>query len=126
MNAVVDTSVVIDYLNGVRGAARELERYDGVTISVVTWMEVMVGVREESEEPLVREFLATFGVHGVDSAVADRAVRIRRARRIRLPDAIIEATARERGELLVTRNSRAFPRDDPSVRIPPYRVPPAE
>lgn len=123
MNAVLDTSILIDYLNAVPGAAEELDQYDRITISVVSWIEVMVGVRAGDEERVVRDFLATFEVHAVDPRVAERAVRIRRERRVRVPDSIIEATARERGELLVTRNTKDFPRDDPGVRVPPYRVP---
>lgn len=125
MIAVADTSILIDYLNGVSGAADELARYDSVSISVITWIEVMIGARDAAQQAAVRSFLDTFPLHGVDAAVADRVVSIRRQRRIRVPDAIIEATARERGALLVTRNTKDFPRDDPGVRIPSYRVPPA-
>ena len=47
---------------------------------------------------------------------------IRRRYKIRLPDAVIWATARILGCLLVTRNIRDFPKDDPGVRIP-YKLP---
>ena len=126
MNAIADTSILIDYLNGVSGAAEELARYAEVGISVITWMEVMVGARDAAQEDAIRDFLDTFALHGVDAGIADRAVRIRRDRRVRLPDAIIEATARERGELLVTRNTKDFSRQDPAIRVPGYRVPPAK
>ena len=45
-------------------------------------------------------------------------VQLRRARRLRLPDALIWATDRRRGSLLVTRNTKDFPKDDPGVRVP--------
>ena len=45
-------------------------------------------------------------------------VALRREHRMRLPDAIIWATAQDLGVLLVTRNSRDFPSKDPGVRIP--------
>jgi len=122
MNAVFDTSLLIDYLNRVPGAALEFDRYEQITISVITWIEVMVGVQGAEDERVVREFLGTFEVQDVDEAVAELAAEIRRSRRIRVPDAIIAATARARGELLVTRNTKDFPRDDPGVRIPPYRT----
>jgi hypothetical protein len=47
---------------------------------------------------------------------------IRKKFRIRLPDAIVWATARTNGCLLVTRNARDFPAKEPGVRIP-YSVP---
>lgn len=35
-----------------------------------------------------------------------------------MPDAIIWAAARRQGRLLVARNTRDFPEDDPGVRAP--------
>lgn len=127
MNAVFDTTLLIDYLNGVPQAAAELEHYDRITISVITWIEVMggvrVGVRTVADETVAREFLQTFSVHDVDARIAERAANICRSRAIRVPDAIIQATARELGELLVTRNAKDLPSEDPGIRIP-YRLKP--
>lgn len=83
----------------------------------------MVGVRP-GEETAARGFLTTFNLQGLEAAVAERAVRIRQERRIRLSDAVIEATARARGEQFVARNSKDFPRDHPGIRIPAYRCQP--
>ena len=43
MNAVFDTNIVIDALNGVSEADDEYARYERVLISRITWMEVLVG-----------------------------------------------------------------------------------
>ena len=43
---------------------------------------------------------------------------IRKKTRLKLPDAIILATARVHGLLLVTRNHRDFPKREPDIRIP--------
>jgi predicted nucleic acid-binding protein len=43
---------------------------------------------------------------------------LRREIRLKLPDAIILASARANGLLLVTRNHRDFPRKDSDIRIP--------
>ena len=80
----------------------------------------MVGAKPE-EGPLVRAFLATFELAPVNADVAERAVEIRRGYPIRLPDAIVWASARVANALLVTRNDRDFPADAPGIRIP-YRV----
>jgi predicted nucleic acid-binding protein len=58
----------------------------------------------------------------LDRAIAERAVAIRREKRIRLPDAIIWATAQIHSLLLVSRNTRDFPANDPGVRVP-YLLP---
>ncbi len=68
----------------------------------------MVGATT-ADEPAVRAFLGTFAVVPIDSAVAESAVRLRRDRRLRLPDATIWAKARAHHALLVTRNTEDFP-----------------
>lgn len=120
MKAVIDTNVVVDYLQGVAAARKEIERYRAPSLSVVTWIEVMVGGAGAGEEQALRAFLATFEVLGVTDAVAERAVALRRAHRIRLPDAVIWATAQVHERILVTRNTRDFPAGDPGIRVP-YR-----
>jgi predicted nucleic acid-binding protein len=120
MRAAFDTNILVDYLNGVAGANAELARFDERVISVVTWMEVMVGAAPAEEAP-IRAFLSGFEVVPIDADVADEAVRLRRERRLRLPDAVIWATARTQGALLVTRNTKDFPAGDPGVRVP-YQV----
>ena len=121
VNAVVDTNILIDYLNGSAKAKRELEAFETVYISLISWMEVLVGAAEGDEESEIREFLRRFRIQPVDEGVAERAVEIRRKNKIRLPDAIIWATAQQLGILLVTRNTRDFPRNDPGIRVP-YNV----
>lgn len=118
MNAVFDTTILIDYLNQVPAAADELERYDSITISVITWIEVMAGIRTPDEAAMARTFLETFRIHPVDHETAELAAELRRSQRLRVPDAIIRATARQLGQLLVTRNSKDFPVTDPGIRIP--------
>lgn len=121
MLAVFDTNILVDYLNGIAKAQREIARHRQGAISIISWMEVMVGARDEDDEQILAEFLGGFETLELDRDTAVEAVRLRRTHRMRLPDAIIWATARARGALLVTRNTRDFPRDDPAVRIP-YRL----
>ena len=118
MKAVFDTNILVDYLNGIPQAAEELSRYSRRLISQITWMEVLVGCRDDGEEQLVREFLATFDVVPINAQVAESAVMLRRANRLRLPDAIILATAECSHALLVTRNTKDFPADTPGIRVP--------
>ena len=118
MHAVFDTNVLVDYLNGIEKARAEIGRHREIALSVISWVEVLVGAQDEVEEAVIRGFLGGFEMIDVDPATAAEAVRLRRAHRIRLPDAIIWASARSRGALLVTRNTKDFPRDDPGVRVP--------
>jgi predicted nucleic acid-binding protein len=117
LKALLDTNIIIDYLNGIEAARDEIERYDAVLISTITWMEVMVGANED-EAATIKSFLAQFVQLPLTADIAERAVLIRRQTRMRLPDAIIWASAKSENALLVSRNSKDFPPDAPGVRMP--------
>jgi predicted nucleic acid-binding protein len=120
VKALFDTNILIDYLNGVAQAGIELQRYDQRAISVISWMEVMVGAPANLVEG-TRRFLDGFDLVALDNSIAERAVELRRTHRIKLPDAVIWATADSGSMLLVTRNTKDFPADMPGVRTP-YRL----
>jgi predicted nucleic acid-binding protein len=58
-------------------------------------MEVLAGADDAEEEAIIREFLSRFKVQPLEKAVAERAIKIRRQQKLKLPDAIIWATAKE-------------------------------
>src|SRR5271167_2816434 len=103
MPELFDTNILIDHLNGVAKATRELRRSADPAISMITWIEVMTGAATPDEEAILRAFLANFACLPVTPAVADRAAANRRQKRIKLPDAIILATAETANRQLVTR-----------------------
>jgi predicted nucleic acid-binding protein len=117
VKALFDTNILIDYLNAIPEAAAELQLYEDRAISIITWMEVMVGA-EDRLSKATRAFLDGFTTVELRSDVADKAVQLRRSHRIKLPDAIIWATALVDGRLLVTRNTKDFPSASPGIRTP--------
>ncbi len=118
MKALFDTNILIDYLNGVEAAKTEMDRPADRLVSIITWMEVLAGARDDEQEDVIEMFLRDFRIVEVTRRVARAVVEIRRARRIRLPDAIVWASARAESALLVTRNTKDFPKDDPGLRVP--------
>ena len=120
VKALFDTNILVDYLNAVPQARTELRRYEAKAVSIVTWMEVMVGATEDVEDA-TRSFFNSFDIIALDEAIAERAVNLRRSHHIKLPDAIIWATAQVHAMLLVTRNTRDFAVGDPGIRMP-YRL----
>jgi predicted nucleic acid-binding protein len=118
MKALFDTNILIDYLKGLEAAKVEIDRHDRRLVSIVTWMEVLAGARTDAETDVIDMFLRDFHVIDVTRRIARDAVDIRRAERVRLPDALIWATARAESALLITRNTKDFPADAPGVRIP--------
>lgn len=59
VKVVLDTNILIDFLGGVQQARDEIARHSEPAISVMSWMEVLVGVDPASSEP-TRLFLDSF------------------------------------------------------------------
>jgi hypothetical protein len=117
VRAVIDTNILVDYLRGFAHARAELALYQSPAISVISWMEVVAGTTAQTEGT-VRAFLQSFDLLEIDAKTAEAAVILRNTKRIKLPDAIIWATAQAHQCLLVTRNTRDFDRNEPGVRVP--------
>jgi predicted nucleic acid-binding protein len=115
-----DTNILIDYLNGIKPAKKEIEKYSQRCISQITWMEVMVGATEVTEN-LLHGFLLGFERLTINDDIAAQAVKLRQNYRIKLPDAIVWATAQLNGCVLITRNTKNFPAHQAGVHIP-YRL----
>jgi hypothetical protein len=115
--ALFDTNILIDYLRGIAQARAVCDQHSDRAVSIITWMEVMAGSTADNEAD-ARACLLNFYTLPLTAEVSERAFLIRRAGRVKLPDAIIQATAEGSGRLLITRNSRDFPAGTPGVRIP--------
>jgi predicted nucleic acid-binding protein len=121
VKAVLDTNILIDLLNGRVEANNEAGRYSGLAISRISWIEVLAGVRNAEDEDRVENLLGFFEMIELDEPVAREAIKLTQQHRVKLPDAIIWASAKLRDSLLVTRNSRDFPIGDPGIRVP-YQI----
>jgi predicted nucleic acid-binding protein len=120
LNALIDSDVLLDFLDGFPAAAEEISRYRGRSISIISWMELMAGAKTSTDEELRRQFLTHFQVLPLTTRIAEEAVALRRQHRLKLPDAIIWATAITENCLLISRNRKDFPANQPGVRFP-YR-----
>jgi predicted nucleic acid-binding protein len=102
LEAVFDTTTLIDYLMGRPEAQQEFDRYSRRGISIITWTELQIGCRNEEEADVIDLFLREFRVIEINRQIAERAVELRRSSKLRLPDAIIVATAQLESVPLVT------------------------
>jgi predicted nucleic acid-binding protein len=118
VNALFDTNILVDCIYGVASAVEELGRYEKVAVSRIIWIEFLTGARTAEVEARRRSLLDDFELLEIDDAVSQETILIRQHTRLKLPDAIILATARVHGLLLVTRNSRDFSHREPDIRIP--------
>ena len=101
-DVLIDTDVFIDHLRG------EVELKPGrnrLHYSVITRAELFAG---NSATDLISQLLAPFREVTVDRSVAERAGRVVREFELRMPDALIAATALETRLTLMTRNRKDF------------------
>ena len=113
MRTVFDSNILIYHLNGKLNRAAEMLMQQAIEetayISTITRIEVL-GWPEQSEASFHRceELLDQFIEQPLTDNIVDRCVALRRQRRIRIPDAIIAATALSLNLPLVTRNEDDF------------------
>src|SRR5207248_6527136 len=106
MTALLDTNVVLYLLGGRLAAPLPPGDYD---VSVITEMELLAWpTLTGAEEQKMRELLSRVTLCELTPAIRARAVKPRRIERLRLPDAIICATALEHGVELWT-NDASWP-----------------
>lgn len=111
---LVDTDVLVEYL---RGREKAIEYLEGLAadlnVSVISVAELFAGVRGDEEERRLQQFLLALTVLPVTEKVARMGGLYRRDYRpshgTGLADALIAATAEERGLSLVTFNRCHFP-----------------
>ncbi|HQR82211.1 MAG TPA: type II toxin-antitoxin system VapC family toxin [Thiotrichales bacterium] len=93
---------------------------DGETyaVSVVTYMEVMgYPFESQEEENLILSLFSHFHIIMVDAAIANRVIALRKEYKIKLPDAIICATALTHQAQLFTNDTRLRQIKGLSVKI---------
>jgi len=94
---LLDTNAIIYLLAGNKGIGDLLKSAEWVGISVISWIEFMAftGLRKRDEQ-LFAEFLkriVIIGIPAIDDQLVNRIIVLRKKYAIKIPDAIIGATA---------------------------------
>ena len=74
-STLVDTQLLLDYLQGDKRARKALEACPHRSISVVSWLELMALCPPEVADP-TRGFLRTFERLSISEGIADEALRL--------------------------------------------------
>ena len=120
MSAVFDTSLVIDYLRGVKRAQEAFAQFPDRAITVGTWVAVMKAAPQRFE-PQTREFLRGFERLAINEAIADRALAlIQQHPRLDIRHAIPWATAQVNTSIYVSVDFPRVAAEDSTVYVP-YR-----
>ena len=111
---LVDTDVLIWHLRGLPKATRKLDALDRLTISAVTYLELLQGFRNRAEMVAVQKSLAMRNTNRLPLTplVTERAIGLMEtltlSHGLQLGDALIAATALEHGLTVLTANAKHF------------------
>ena len=111
---LIDTDVLIWLFRGRESARRALVGVDKVTLSAVTYMELVQGMRDKAELRLLRRTIheRSWTVLPLDENIGHRAIvyveNYSLSHGIGLADALIAASAVESGAPLMTANAKRF------------------
>lgn len=115
MDYLLDTNFIINYFKGIfEGNARQFADAiinDTIYISVITRIELL-GWKSivAKDEKVIKEFISDSTVFSLEESIIERTISLRKTIRIKLPDAIIAATALEHNMHLITHNIKDFKR----------------
>jgi len=109
VRALVDSNILIYLSNGQLEIANLFKKYDEVLISRITHIEVLgYNFKNEEDEGVVLQLAKYFPILELDAQVGTETIKIRKRKKIKLPDAIICATAVIHNCELVTANEKDF------------------
>ena len=123
---LIDSNAVIDFLSG-KFHGKGHDFMDGVindipVVSIITKIEVL-GFQSSSEDQILLDtFFEDAIIFELSNAVADQTIKIRKINKIKLPDAIIAATALVHGLSLITRNTHDFAGINDLVIVNPHEI----
>jgi predicted nucleic acid-binding protein len=114
MGYLVDSNVLIDYIANrfTKGQLKSLDIIfdEALRISVITKIELLGYNSDEAEEVKMLEFLKYSNIIPLTEDLVERTITIKKAIKIKTPDAIIAATALVNDFTLITNNTSDFKR----------------
>lgn len=120
---LIDTNTVIDYLDN-KLPIESNSLIDSVhsQISVITRIELLGWANATEEQTSVLEqFVKTSIVYNLEESVILKVIELRKTISIKLPDAIIAATALQNNLTLITRNKNDFKNLQSLKILDPYQ-----
>ena len=118
--AIFDSNAIILASKAIIDTEKLLLGSDSYYASIITFIEVYAyDFKETAEKEIVDEILGSIEIIELNQEIAEQAITYRKnkIKKIKLPDAVILATAKIIGADLITDNYRDFQNIDSSVNI---------
>jgi predicted nucleic acid-binding protein len=120
---LIDTNILIDFQSkrisekGQAFVAKAID--DNFTISFVSYIEFL-GFKDTSKT--IEDFVSLADVIEINKSIIDQTISFRKNHKIKLPDAIIAATAMVHNLTLISRNSKDFEKIKGLKTLNPYTL----
>ena len=116
--AVLDSNVVVYISKQIIDGNKVISHYNNIFVSVISYMEVLgYEFSSEIEKQLTEDFLLQSQVIHTNSEIAEKVIDFRKKKKIKLPDAIVAATAFVLGADLITANVKDFKGLDKGLKV---------
>jgi len=116
--ALIDSNILVYISQKKLDFEPLLGNYDAFYASVITYMEVLGYAFNSADEKVIIETLfEDIVIVNLNSDIVNKVIEIRKAKKIKLPDAIVYATAAINQLDLITRNIKDFEGIDNSVNL---------
>lgn len=106
---LIDSNILLEYLGGIllTNVNQKISEIinDDFNISVINRIEIL---GHPSADDKISDFLMLANIHDLSKEIISQTIKIRKAYKIKLPDAIIAATALVNNFTLISRNTKDF------------------
>ena len=118
--ALLDSNAIIYATKRIIDAGKLLSEYDIYFVSISSFIEVYCyEFPDATEKEIADEIFRNLEIIDLDNSIAQRSIVYRKnpIKKIKLPDAVILATAQSLGAALITNNQADFEKVDSSVNL---------
>ena len=117
-NLLLDSNILIYLSRGQIGIIEIIQNYNKLFISVITKMEVLgFPFKSDNERKQTEKIVSLFEVIHTNNEIAEAVIQFRKKKKIKIPDAIILATAKSIKASILTANSADFKGIDSTIEI---------
>lgn len=111
INAIFDSDILINYSKEEINLDIYFNSYEKINISVITYMEIFgYEFKNKNEENLLKSIMEKIDTININEDIINKVIEVRKKFKVKLPDAIIFATATYLNADLITINEDDFSR----------------
>jgi predicted nucleic acid-binding protein len=115
---LLDSNVIIDAAKGLVSTQEIVNNYDYLYASIISYVETLgYNFSDNSEKEMISQLLGAIEIVDLNKDIANIAIEYRRRKKIKLPDALVLATAKYLNANLLTSDGDDFENIDSSVSI---------